>query len=58
MVVNFKASSYWQIDSWDRFVIPKPFSRVDIYHQVLDVNSLESVGIDGLKEMMLKYSID
>jgi lysophospholipid acyltransferase (LPLAT)-like uncharacterized protein len=58
MVVNFKASSYWQIDSWDRFVIPKPFSRVDIYHQVLDVNNLESIGIDGLKKMMLKYSID
>jgi lysophospholipid acyltransferase (LPLAT)-like uncharacterized protein len=24
------ASSAWQLDSWDRFMIPKPFSRVQI----------------------------
>jgi len=25
-VMNYKASHYWQLSSWDSFVIPKPFS--------------------------------
>ena len=26
--VNFEYSSYWRAHNWDRFIIPKPFSRV------------------------------
>ncbi len=26
------ASSYWEFKSWDKFRLPKPFSRIDIYY--------------------------
>jgi lysophospholipid acyltransferase (LPLAT)-like uncharacterized protein len=28
--VHVNYSSYWTLRSWDRFIIPKPFSRVDV----------------------------
>ncbi|MFK5882547.1 MAG: lysophospholipid acyltransferase family protein [Sulfurospirillum sp.] len=28
---NCKPTSYWQFKSWDRFIIPKPFSTLDFY---------------------------
>jgi hypothetical protein len=31
VVFNYTASSFWQMKSWDRFIIPKPFSRLDFY---------------------------
>jgi lysophospholipid acyltransferase (LPLAT)-like uncharacterized protein len=56
--MNYQASSYWQLGSWDRFVIPKPFCRIDFYIQSL---LLEGMGHDEakayLKEKMLEYTI-
>ena len=40
MVVNFRANSYWQLKSWDRFVIPKPFATLEIYHQIIRLDEL------------------
>ena len=58
MIVSFRASSYWQLKSWDRFVIPKPFSRVDIYYQTLRVDNLsKEEAKERLKEQMERYSI-
>ena len=28
--LSFSADRYWQLDSWDRLIIPKPFARVTI----------------------------
>ena len=28
---RYKASNYWQLKSWDKFIIPKPFSTIDFY---------------------------
>jgi len=56
MVVSFKASSYWQLKSWDRFTIPKPFSKVDIYYQTIIVREPKDKAVKQLKELMLKYS--
>ena len=28
--VNFEYSAYWRAKSWDRFIIPKPFSKIRI----------------------------
>jgi lysophospholipid acyltransferase (LPLAT)-like uncharacterized protein len=39
-VMNYKADHYWQLKSWDRFVIPKPFTRVDFY--------IQSISLEGL----------
>lgn len=41
MVVNYQAGSYWQLKSWDQFVVPKPFTSLDIYHQVLYIEGME-----------------
>ena len=49
-VMNYKASSYWQLKSWDKFVIPKPFSRIDFYIQSV---SLEGMTLDEAKEHLL-----
>ncbi len=31
VTLNCKPTSYWQLNSWDKFVIPKPFSTLNIY---------------------------
>jgi lysophospholipid acyltransferase (LPLAT)-like uncharacterized protein len=31
VVLNSKPTKYWQFKSWDKFVLPKPFGRVDFY---------------------------
>src|SRR5881398_1383411 len=28
--VNMEYSSYWRLGSWDRFIVPRPFSRVRV----------------------------
>lgn len=57
-IMNFTAEHCWQLKSWDRFVIPKPFTRVDFY---LKSVSLEGMGFeeakDYLSERMLKHTI-
>jgi lysophospholipid acyltransferase (LPLAT)-like uncharacterized protein len=40
MVVNYQAKNYWQLKSWDKFIIPKPFTQLDIYHQVLHISDM------------------
>ena len=57
-VMNYQASSYWQVNSWDRFVIPKPFGQIDFYIQSI---SLEGMNLEEakeyLKEKMLEHTI-
>ncbi len=31
IIYNCKPSSYWQLGSWDRFVIPKPFGTLEFF---------------------------
>ena len=39
---NYKASRYWEMKSWDRFMIPKPFSVVDFYaSEPFDIEGME-----------------
>lgn len=58
MAVNYKSSSYWSLNSWDKFVIPKPFSRLDIYHQIIDVQGMEKDEAKKyLKNKMLSNAI-
>ncbi len=57
-VMNYRASAYWQLGSWDRFVIPKPFGKIDFYIQSI---SLEGMTLEEakvfLKEKMLEHTI-
>ena len=56
--MNFKADNYWQLSSWDKFVIVKPFSKIDFYLQSISVEdmSIEEANI-YLKSKMLPNSI-
>ena len=41
-VVEIKPSSFWQLSSWDKFVIPKPFGRINYYiSDLIDVQDME-----------------
>ncbi|MRJ02668.1 MAG: lysophospholipid acyltransferase family protein [Epsilonproteobacteria bacterium] len=41
--LGYVPSSYWQLKSWDGFIIPKPFSKIDFYIG-------EPFRIDGLSD--------
>lgn len=48
IVYHCVPSRYWQLPSWDRFVIPKPFGTLDFYaSEPIDVEGLE---MDQAKE--------
>jgi len=41
-VVEIKPSSFWELSSWDKFVIPKPFGRINYYiSDLIDVQDME-----------------
>ncbi|QOR62143.1 lysophospholipid acyltransferase family protein [Sulfurovum sp. ST-21] len=57
-VMNYQPSSYWQLGSWDRFVIPKPFCRIDFYIQSLSLEGMEiEEAKEYLKEKMLEHTV-
>jgi lysophospholipid acyltransferase (LPLAT)-like uncharacterized protein len=41
LVFSYTASKFWQLNSWDKFIIPKPFGIINFYVS-------EPLGIDGL----------
>jgi len=59
LTVNYIPKSYWQLESWDRFVIPKPFTTIDFY---LENVSLEGMNMDEarafLREKMLVHTVE
>ena len=58
MVVNYKPSSYWQLKSWDKFVIPKPFSNLVIYHHIIHLEGMEKEEAKKyLEEKMRLYAL-
>jgi len=57
-VMNYKASKYWQFGSWDKFVIPKPFCKVDFYIQSLTLDGMEHEEAKAyLSTKMLEHTI-
>ncbi len=58
MIIGYQASRYWQLKSWDRFVIPKPFSKIDFYIQSLSVKDLEVSEANALlQSKMLEHAL-
>ena len=49
VIINYHPSSYWQLNSWDKFVIPKPFCKITFYLQSL---SLEGMELDEAREYL------
>ncbi len=58
-VMNYRAEKYWQLESWDKFVIPKPFTKVDFYIQSLTLEGLDlNEAKTFLRKKMLENTID
>ncbi len=58
MVVNYNANAFWQLKSWDKFVIPKPFTTLNIYHQVLSLSQMQKEEAKAyLQKQMLTYAL-
>jgi len=42
VVLSSIPTSYWQMKSWDKFIVPKPFGKIDFYvSEPFDVEKLE-----------------
>ena len=49
IVYSCVPSSYWQLSSWDRFTVPKPFGKLDFYaSEPIDVEGLEMEAAEAL----------
>lgn len=58
MAINYRPSSYWQLGSWDRFIIPKPFCKIDFYIQSLRVSGMSMDEARAyLQEQMMRYAL-
>lgn len=58
MIIGYRADRYWQLKSWDRFVIPKPFSKIDFYIQSISVEGLDVPEANALlREKMLEHAL-
>ena len=54
-VMSYKAKNYWQLNSWDKFVIPKPFTKVDFYLQSI---CLEGMELNEAKEYLSRKMLE
>lgn len=52
-------SSYWQLSSWDRFTIPKPFGTLDFYaSEPLDLAGMELEAAKSLvRERLMEHAL-
>ena len=58
MIIGYRADRYWQLKSWDKFVIPKPFAKIDFYIQSLSVEGMDIAQANALLgEKMLEHAL-
>uniref|UniRef100_UPI004047C686 lysophospholipid acyltransferase family protein n=1 Tax=Aliarcobacter sp. TaxID=2321116 RepID=UPI004047C686 len=59
IVLNSKPSKYWQFDSWDKFVLPKLFGKIDFYmSEPFDISDLEFEDARNfIKDKMMENAI-
>ena len=57
VLVEIKPSKYWQLNSWDKFVIPKPFGKIEYF--ISEPIDLSNIGLEEgkkiIKEGLLKH---
>ena len=57
-ILSFQTPKYWQLKSWDKFVIPKPFSKVDVYMETLSLDGMQLEEAKSyIKSKMLEHTI-
>ena len=52
VVLSYKASKFWQFNSWDKMILPKPFSKLTYY--ISGEFSLEGLNIQEAKNLIVK----
>lgn len=59
VALNSQPSRYWQFNSWDKFMVPKPFGTIHFYvSEPFDVNDLEQEDAKNLiKEKLLQNAM-
>lgn len=57
VIFTMQPQRYWQFKSWDRFMIPKPFTKIDIYIQVQQLQSFDDKSAQEVEKKMLRYAI-
>ena len=58
MIIGYMADRYWQLKSWDKFVIPKPFAKIDFYIQSLSIEGMDILEAKALlRDRMLAHSL-
>ncbi len=57
VLVEIKPSKFWQLESWDKFVIPKPFGVIDYYiSDFIDISGMDIQEAKNLiKEGLTKH---
>lgn len=57
VLVEIKPTKYWQLNSWDKFIVPKPFSELNYFiSEPIDIGKLEfEEARELLKEGLLKH---
>lgn len=59
IVLNSKPSKYWQFNSWDKFILPKPFGKIDFYlSEPFCIEGLEfEEAKEFIKDKMMTHSM-
>jgi len=59
IVFNCVPSRYWQLPSWDKFVIPKPFGTLEFYaSEPIDLEGMEMEEAKAMvKERLMKHAV-
>lgn len=56
VIINVRPKRYWQAGSWDKFIIPKPFTTIDFYiSEPIYVDGMEK---ESAKEMLRKRMLE
>ena len=59
IVLNSKPTKYWQFNSWDKFILPKPFGKVEFFmSEPFDIKELSfEEARDFIKNKMMQNAI-
>ncbi|RLA67725.1 MAG: hypothetical protein DRQ78_02315 [Epsilonproteobacteria bacterium] len=55
IMMNSHAKHFWQLKSWDQFIIPKPFTTLNIYIQSV---SLDGMDLNEAKALLLQKMLE
>jgi lysophospholipid acyltransferase (LPLAT)-like uncharacterized protein len=50
VILSAIPSKYWQLSSWDKFIVPKPFGKIDFY--VSEPFSIKDLELENAKKLI------